>query len=270
MLLSRNTKNPGLTNDEYFGMLAAAGWQAVDLNETCFPDRLEQDPRYIHEAAEAARRAGLVIGQCHAPMAGGLYGSSPEKIEKMICATERCIAIADELDIPYTIIHPIFYDWTLPDPDPDYTAKINVDFLRRICGAAKKTVLCLENLPKGGLITNGKEMKKMLEMVARDDLMVCLDTGHLFTFGLKASDFFAEVGSRVKALHLHDSGPNCTDLHLLPYTGRGDWNDFKETIRRYGYNGTLNSESDFSCRMPADRRLKWEAIERETIASLLE
>ena len=269
MLLSRNTKNPGLSNAEYYGMLAAAGWQAVDLNETCFPERLEQNENYIRDIAKAARDAGLVIGQCHAPMAFGLQDHTPEDVEKCICQIERCIAEADFLDIPLTIVHPFFYNWNTEDPSPEYTAEVNVNYLRRICKAAKKTTICLENMPACGFVTNGAEMKKMLEMVGCDDLMVCLDTGHLFFCGGKVSDFFAEVGDRVKALHLHDTGAGM-DLHLLPYTGRGDWADFKETILQSGYSGTLNSESDFSCRMPADRRLKWECIECETIMSLLD
>ena len=269
MLLSRNTKNPGLSNAEYYGMLAAAGWQAVDLNETCFPERLEQNEAYIRDIAAAARGAGLVIGQCHAPMAFSLQDHSPEEVEQLICRVERCIAEADALDIPYTIVHPFHYNWNTVDPDPAYTAKVNVNYLRRVCAAAKKTVVCLENMPACGFITNGKEMKAMLEQVGCDKLMVCLDTGHLFFCGGKASEFFAEVGDRIRTLHLHDSAPG-HDLHLIPYAGRGDWNDFKETLRRYDYRGTLNSESDFSCRMPADRRLKWECVEREIIASLAE
>jgi len=269
MILSRNTKNPCLSHGEYYGMLAAAGWQAVDLNETCFPERLIENENYIHEVAAAARGAGLVIGQCHAPMSFALQNSTPEAVENRICEIERCIAIADELDIPYTIVHPFFYNWNTEDPDPAFTEDVNIRYLRRLCDAAKKTVICLENMPACGFITNGKEMKAMLEQVGCDKLMVCLDTGHLFFCGGKASEFFAEVGGRIRTLHLHDSAPG-HDLHLLPYTGRGDWNDLKETLRSYDYSGTLNSESDFSCRMPADRRLKWECVEREIIASLVE
>lgn len=272
MLIGKN--GDGISRENCRAMVAA-GWQAIDLNDTTktelFHKSEEEYMAYLREAVANAREAGLVVGQCHAPMPRPMRLSDAEEREYLITAVERCVAAAGKLGIPYTVVHPFEYDFHSQSAEGYGPAfDLNVKYLRRILRAADGTVVCLENMPgKGVFLKGGLQMKLLLDAVGDERLMVCLDTGHLFSQGEKASAFFERVGDRVKVTHIHDTTPG-EDHHLPVYAGRIDWNDFKETIKKYGYTGNLSCESSYVRRMPAAFRAEASAMEFRWVASLME
>jgi len=200
-----------------------------------------------------------------------LKNSNEEEREYWITAIERCIAAAGKLGIPYTVVHPFEYEWNSQSPEglgPVFD--LNVAYLRRILRAAEGTVVCLENMPgRRVFLKGGMQMRMMLDAVGDERLMVCLDTGHLFSQSEKTSAFFERVGDRVKVTHIHDTCPD-EDHHLPVYVGRGDWEDFKTTIKKYGYTGNLNCESSFVRRMHPAFRAEASAMECRWVKSLME
>ena len=259
---------------EYCKMLVDAGYQAVDINDTShsidiFLKSEDEQLEYVKKVVKNITDSGLVIGQCHAPHTKSLWCTPPDESEQNIVAIENCVKVASKLKIPYTIVHPIVYAFNNPGEDPDKYWQINIDMLRRVTKYAENTTVCLENMPgTDGIIRTGEDMARMLSDVGNDDLMVCLDMGHLICQSGKASDFFAMVGDRVKTTHIHDSIKG-EDLHLLPGTGQGDWNDFKETIKKYNYTGNINSESVFVYKTPKELRLDGQILERKILEGFL-
>ncbi len=272
MKVSRNSDIYYENRKEYYQLLKKAGWDAVDLNEFQVPqfynDNFSAQVRHGKEILKTVKNAGLEIGQCHAPMQGDYFKNTPEKTESQIKVIGAAIKLASELEIPNVVVHPYVYSWSEPDPDEEYTYKYNAEYLSRIMEFAGNTNVCLENMPgPRGFINSGKKCKKLLDMVGDDRLCICFDTGHLFSVGGLASEFFQYVGDRIKVTHIHDSVLNA-DRHMLPYTGVGDWNDFKLTIQKFKYSGTMNSESKFSSCLPVEDLLTWETTEAKVIKSL--
>ncbi len=270
MLLSRHGYG---RKAETCTLLAAAGWQAMDINDTCdhqlFYQPTAEAMAYVQEALDTVHRAGLQVGQCHAPMPPCYATLTPGELEQRIQSIENCVDIAGRLGIPYVVVHPLVHDWNAPDPSTDHAFQMNVDYLRRICHRAENTIVCLENMPgKYGFIRTGEDMARMLEAVGDDRLMVCLDTGHLFCQQEKPTNFFVQVGDRIRVTHIHDS-VGSYDAHLLAGTGQGDWADFVAAIRNYGYKGNLNSESNFFSRTPAHLRLQGQVLERQMIGKMM-
>ena len=270
MLLSRHGY---AINKETCALLAEAGFQAMDMNDTCdhqlFLQPPEESTAYLRQGLDNLAEVGLQVGQCHAPMPPCYSTLSPEELEQRILSIENCVDIVGRLGIPYVVVHPLVYDWNAADPNPDHAFQRNVDYLRRVCRRAENTTVCLENMPgKNGFLRTGEDMARMLEAVGEDDLMVCLDTGHLFSQQEKATAFFARVGERIRVTHIHDTFFD-HDLHLLAGTGQGDWADFKVAIRDYGYIGNLNSESTFFSHTPAHLRLQGQILERQILENLL-
>ncbi len=264
MKLSRSSEVN--TSKELYELFARAGWQAMDINELARV-RSEDEADRIKNVLEIAMGAGLEIGQCHAPMAETYAGKSDDDIEAKIKFVEAGVKIADKLKIPYTIVHPFIYSWSEADPDKDKTTEMNMRYLKRITAYASNTQVCLENMPGvRGFITNGEEMKQFTDEIG--GLCVCLDTGHLFSVNGKTSDFFKAVGTKVKALHVHDTVLGL-DKHMMPMTGCGDWNDFKTTLKEYGYAGNMNSESSFPAHVPNDLRLDAETLECNILKKFL-
>lgn len=269
MLLSRNSQG---SSKEYYAMLKEAGWQAIDINETCNPAKFlvsqEEQDKFLESVIKNIEEAGLVVGQCHAPMAEWYAGKTDEEIETKILSIVNCVRTVGKYNVPCTIVHPFIYSWSENDPDPERTFNLNVEYLKRVCEVCGNTLVCLENMPGyRGAVISGEDMKKMGEAVG-DKLYFCLDTGHASSNNLNTSSFFEAVGDRIKALHVHDSMAGM-DKHLLPYLGGGDWQDFKNAIKKYNYTGTLNSEANYAIKLPNEKRLTWEKHEREVFETLL-
>ena len=70
----------------------------------------------------------------------------------------------------------------------------------------------------------------------------CLDIGHLLLLGLDTKTCMEKLGSRIKALHIHDND-GVDDLHLSPYLGVTDWERFLKGLIAIDYNGNLNFEN---------------------------
>ncbi len=267
MLISRTCFG---ADKEYCQMLVDAGYTAVDINDTSHKPEIflqseEEQYAFVKNAVDNILDVGLKIGQCHAPHSISLWCSTDEEIEQRITAIENCVKMANKFDIPYTIIHPFVYAFNKEDENPEKLWQFNIDTIRRICKCAINTTVCLENMPGvGGVIKTGQDAAKMLADVDCDNLMVCLDTGHLACQGGKATDFFAAVGDRVKALHIHDSIPG-QDLHLLAGEGCFDWEDFKQALKQYNYQGTINSESNFVYNVKGNLRLEGQTLERKIL-----
>lgn len=259
---------------EYCKMLVDAGYQAVDINDTSHKPEIflasaDEQFDFVKNAVDNILSARLKIGQCHAPHSISLWCSTPEEVEQRIVAIENCVKTVNQFDIPYTIIHPFVFAFNKEDENPEKLWQFNIDTIRRICKCATNTTICLENMPGvGGVIRTGEDMEKMLSDVGDNNLMVCLDTGHLISQNGRATDFFAAVGDRVKTTHIHDSIPG-QDLHLLAGEGRFDWEDFKSALKQYNYQGTINSESNFVYNVKGNLRLEGQILERKILESFI-
>lgn len=255
-------------------ILSKAGFSAIDMDDTTdpalFEGSLEDSCNAVRTLMQKAEDAGLLIRQCHAVMPFYTIDKTEQEIEDTICSIERCVRVTSALKIPYTVVHPFVYAWNAPDPTKDaYLWDLNTTYLKRICANANDTVLCLENLPRaGGFLKNGAQMATMLEKVGDDRLMVCLDTGHLFSNGEPASAFFAAVGDRIRVTHIHDTTPNA-DHHLPLYMGRMDIQNLKQAIIDYGYTGDLDSESSFLRKLPPHLRTEGAILERQLLETLV-
>ena len=269
MLLSRNSKACTL---EYFQILARAGWQAIDVNETedfslfCQPADVQLD--FLKREIDNIHSAGLIANQCHAPMVGSYAGINDEELDAKINCIEQAVFAASKLNIPFTVVHPLVYSWSAPDPDPAKTWEKNIKYLSRVCSRAENTIVCLENMPGDfGFIRTAKQQMQMLVDVG-NNLCACFDTGHAASNAQAASSFFNTVGDKIKALHVHDSILGI-DKHYLPYLGVFDWSDFKQALKNSNYKGTLNSESSFSSKLPKENLEYWESVEANVFKSLI-
>ena len=268
MLISRNSQGRG---EEYYQMLKQAGWQAVDMNETLdkkiFLQSAEDREAYIKQALEYIEQAGLQVGQCHAPMADTIKGKTKKELNDMVLSIASCGKTAGKFKIPYIVVHPFIYDWATDDPDPEKTKQFNINYLKKVVENAKGTTVCLENMPGyRGVTAFPEDVKYYLDNV--EGLCACLDTGHAICNGKQAREFFKVLGDKIKCMHIHDSVAG-TDLHALPYSNMVDWQDFKQAIKEYNYQGNINSESNFSFKLPKENRLYWEQTEVKVYKTLL-
>lgn len=102
--------------------------------------------------------------------------------------------------------------------------------------------------------TKPMNLPTLLHMLERSDpehIGICLDSGHGEIHG-NNHELLTMLGGRLYALHLNDNhGPTSVpgvdpDIHLLPFDGRIDWNEFTNLLRDTVYTGPLSFEVSYS------------------------
>ncbi len=90
---------------------------------------------------------------------------------------------------------------------------------------------------------NPYDLIEIVDRVGSDKLQLCIDTGHLhLNHQFDMGDVVRDMGSRLKALHVHDND-GIDDLHTLPYMGHIDWKNFVDALYDIGYDGVFTYEA---------------------------
>ncbi len=271
--------------DEVFGMMAKAGFEAMDFNIdphlppaaitkgplTDFFDRsVEELIDYYRPVKEAAEKNGISFGQMHAPFPLWVE-DKPEVNAYMIASVEKCAALCAYLGCPALVVHPV------TRPTKEEEREVNFAMYRAMIPAGKKygVKLCLENLPHGargrsveGICCDAAEVCTYLDTLnaeAGEEIFgFCFDLGHANILGLRVRDFLKGIGHRLTCLHLHDNN-GTSDWHTAPYTCMGgsgfstDWEGLLTGLSEIGYRGTLNFET-FRATKALPRRLQAEML----------
>ncbi len=254
--------------DEGFRVIKEAGFDAVDFNiDHCLKgynivnnicqsvldapvDEILERTRPYKEAAE---KYGIAFYQAHAPFPFYADGKT-EMNEYLFGIMEKCCAICDYVDCRLLIVHPSFngYDKWL---EHDEEWNLNIERYSRLIPALKKynITCCLENMfvSRDGKIY-GAVCSDMYEAAAYIDELngiagekkfaFCFDTGHALLIGKDVYNALLQIGERVEAFHIHDND-GMRDQHIMPYTGKLDWNRFIAGAKAIGFKGTLSFET---------------------------
>ena len=277
MLLS--VQNGGLTNrmspKEYYQMIKDCGFEAVDWNidhgwnrqevlekgvktPCIFTKSMEEIRAYWKEQLDAIRQAGLIIGQAHAPFPAYTLSYNekhPDFLDFAIEVYKKCILLCDEVGCPYLVIHGISRRLNMQFPTHEELDALNRKLYESLIPTLQQTnvTVCLENLFAGNHFTRlTGHCSEPLQAAAFIDALnkkagkecfgLCLDTGHLFLLHTEFSYYISILGSRIKALHIHDNDGD-DDQHLAPYAGRIPWGEFLVALKKVGYSGNLNFET---------------------------
>ena len=168
------------------------GFSAVDfsLSDTNTGDYrlpLREALLLLRQEYQLARDAGIDIWQVHGPWRwppqDATEAHRQERLEKMQRSMEMCV----ELGCKNWVIHPI-----MPHGEQDRDTKnaqetweLNYIFFRKLLETAKAydVTICLENMPFTEFpISTVEHCISMVDKLGRDNLRICLDTGHAAIF----------------------------------------------------------------------------------------
>lgn len=229
------------------------GFDCVDFNmsDTDLPiytlSEGESDALILKEKA-LAEASGIEISQVHGPWRYPpldlTVEDRAERLEKM----KRSIKATSLLGCKYWVIHPIM-PYTTHDTEhgkEKETWELNVSFFRELLPTAKEygVTVCLENMPMLAFsLAKPSDILRLVEEINDDSFQICLDTGHVSVFSeLSIGDEVRRLGDHIKVLHVHDNLLS-RDLHLIPYFGKLDWNEFISALKDIGYKGVFSLET---------------------------
>jgi sugar phosphate isomerase/epimerase len=203
---------------------------------------------------------GLEVTQAHAPWRTPKDGD-PEERRKWLEAMKKAIRGTKLIGCSRFVVHPLLpYMDTAEHPDEVWA--MNEEFLGALADYAKDygVTVCFENMPFPAFpITTVEHCMEMLDRLKRDNLKICLDTGHAAIF--KGSDVASAVrliGDRLEAVHIHDNMGK-EDEHLIPGDGIIDWDALTAALKEIGFKKVFSLET--SPKHTKHPREEWEARE---------
>ena len=241
--------------------------------------REQIDLKAIRDYADSI---GMYFQSVHAPFHGAAdMWRGGEKAEKALAELLECVKEASRAGVKIVVCHAwIGFDY---EDVPNQTGLDN--YKKVIDYAAEMGVnIAFEN-------TEGEEFLNALLVAFGDyeNVGFCLDTGHETCYN-QSKDLLALYGNHLIATHINDNlGVKdfhgkiiwTDDLHLLPFDGVKDWENFAYRMNKCGYQGKLTfelnltskpdrHENDGYAEMPFERYLA-EAYKRACrVATLIE
>ena len=255
----------GITALERFGQenyekIKKSGFDCVDfgMSNTDAPiytlPTAESDALILREKARAAS-VGLRICQVHGPWRYPPMDDTEENRSERFEKMSISIRATSLLGCKYWIVHPImpFGTHDTEIGKEKETWELNVKFFRALLPIAKEhgVTICLENMPMLAFsLSKPEDILRLVEEINDESFMVCLDTGHVNVFKeLSLGDETRRLGKYIKTLHVHDNRASL-DMHLPPYFGKSDWEDFIRALGEIGYEGVFSLETEPSSALP--------------------
>ncbi|MCI6378627.1 MAG: sugar phosphate isomerase/epimerase [Clostridiales bacterium] len=242
-------------------MLAENGFPGIDYSMHAYSldspiYRLPEKKliRYFENVRALMRELGLTACQLHTHYPTYVE-NEPDENERRFRAVVSGIRAAQILGSPYAVAHPIMLDKPLDSELRRATWELNRQFYTRLIPVLREcgVKLAIENmfLCRGGLfqpvpISTAADLSDYIDRmndIAGEALFVaCLDTGHAHLLGMDIAQMPAQLGGRLRLLHLHDNLRSC-DQHTAPYLGSLPWAAFLDALRSSGYQGHVSFEA---------------------------
>ena len=239
--------------EKRYQMLRSLGYSCVDFNmanTNISPYDLDeiQFAETLLQERQLAEQAGIEINQVHGPWRWPPEDFAPENRMERMEKMQRSIRAASLLGAKNWVVHPLmpFGIEDIDSGNEQDTWDINVEFMQRLLITAKEydVTICLENMPMPKFsIGSVSDVLRFVKTMNDSHFKICLDTGHVAVFpGESPSNALRELGSEVRALHIHDNDGK-SDLHKIPYDGIIDWEDFAQALQEVGYQGVFSYET---------------------------
>lgn len=181
---------------------------------------------------------GIVCNQSHAPF--------PSCCDTIRSYYKRAIECTAEAGGEICIIH----------PDNDSSAEENAEMYMELLPFAKEhgVKIATENMwswdnekdiSRFAACATAESFNEHLDAVGDDFFVACLDLGHaeMKGSGNGAVHMIEAIGSRIKALHIHDNDL-WHDNHQIPFSMNMDFDAIVKALKRVKYDGYFTLEAD--------------------------
>ena len=248
--------------DNRYKQAAKHGFSCVDFNmmyTQSFPynDSIKQTEEKLTLEKNLADESNIQIYQVHGPWHWPPDDSTEELRNAKLEHVKRSLWSTSILGCKNWVLHPIM-PHGISERGTEYqksTLEINLDFMSKVLEIAKQydITVCLENMPMRDFsLATPYEILDFVKLINDKHFKICLDTGHVATFpDLSVANAVRDLGDNIRAFHIHDSVPD-RDLHLFPYFGTIDWQDFSKALKDINYTGGICLETAPPHMLPND------------------
>ena len=249
----------GITNTSYnvygvdgrYAAIKSNGYDSIDFQEfaNIHTDffMLPEDEFIEEVKAQRAKieACGLKVHQAHAPWVWNEpRDRTPEEREMWFLAMKKALKGVNALGADLMVVHALC-PYNDSAENSDEVVSLNEQFIANVADFAAEygITVCLENLPfKQHPVSSVEAVCGIVDKLNRDNLKICLDTGHAAIFDPDVAAAVRYIGDRLATLHIHDNMGN-SDSHLVPGDGIIDWEAFAKALKDIGYNGVISLET---------------------------
>ena len=224
----------GVDTETQIRMFRAAGFEGFFTS--CY-----EDTKLCRALAD---ELGMEYQSVHAPASRMCkVWDEGEEGDNFIEALIACVKDCAESRVPIMVAHV----WGGRGGLSEEPNTLGLERIRKVVEEAKRlgVKIAFENTKREAYLAAVMEEFKDYENVG-----FCWDTGHQLCFTPEI-DMMELYGDRIIATHLNDNLGisnydgvlnSQDDLHLLPFDGIGDWEDFTKRLNKYGFDGSLTFE----------------------------
>ena len=225
--------------------LAACGYRHTELSFEHAQVLLKRPGPVARTAAAFAARAAehsIAMPQGHLTLSYDPVAVEADRRAADLDGLKREIELFMHLGIQAAVLHvdeaaAVEAGWPQAQIDDVRTAS-----LQTLGAAAAGSGLrfALENMSRH--LADAPALLRVIEQSGcREQLGICLDTGHLNLAGGDPAQFVREAGDALIALHIADN-LRTRDDHLFPFGGTVQWFPFMKTLKASRYTGLFNFE----------------------------
>ncbi|RLE79951.1 MAG: hypothetical protein DRJ52_07435 [Thermoprotei archaeon] len=229
-----------LSAEHFNEMLARSGEVYLDSSSSSRAIAVSDNPFSLPEFIQRVESFGIEIIHAHGPF--DLADFTSKSMYDRLKEAEKWIEYASKLNIPILVCHP----FSIRSLSLKKCKEINIKFYNQVSKCCKKygVKVALENIGDGNRYGSKiSDLIEIIEAVSREELGVCLDTGHANIGGYeeKVEEAVLESGKLLIASHLNDNNGR-EDQHLMIGRGNIDWIKVLKAFRRVNYRKPLNLE----------------------------
>lgn len=240
---------------ETLELAAKAGFKYISmgLGEDASIDLFHKSDweREIMELSKEIKSYGLTCINTHLPCYE-LYDSSEISNNYIDVAQFRCLKASAILGADVCAYHPRTHLTGGVSVEKSYIETRN-ELEPLVREAEKQGVLIgVENLPIFSCVADyiypcyTKDQNRLIDSFDSKNICAVWDTGHAHLMDYDQAEEICNVGSRIKATHIHDNnGTNENDLHNPPFMGTIDWVKILTAFKKINYDGFLTLESSY-------------------------
>jgi len=250
----------GRYGDAMYMKLKEHGFSCVDysmsdtdaIHYTSTPEALAA---LVSHERELISGAQMELSQAHGPWRYPPRDYTEEERSERMEKMKHSIRVTAALGCKNWVIHPImpFGIEDIGTENAQKTWDMNLSFMRELLETAKEydITICFENMPFVKFsLSAPADILRFVKEINDEHFKICLDTGHVAVYKtIPVGDAIRELGSEIRVLHVHDNRYGI-DMHLSPYYGIIDWDDFSRALKDINYQGVLSLETMPAKSMP--------------------
>jgi len=180
--------------------------------------------------------------QVHGPFIDINLSSHNNRIsEASIQSYIESVNLCNDIGVKMMTIHPGIANLLLPSIREFNKRHLKHSILRLLNYAMNENLMiCLENMPQNThIMTDNKNIEEIFNIIGRKDLFLTYDTSHFYTCDGDVKNLWLKFHSSIKNVHLVDNFSKITDTHPPLGTGKIDFKEIFDVIKKYNYKGPL-------------------------------